>query len=90
MEEQIGAFIKKPEKYWFDILEVKILSFEELISIRVFGNDKDFISLKEISDKYPNECITVIHESPLSGKVYRYNNYGNKEWQLVGTMLGYA
>ena len=90
VESEIGDFIENPEEYWFDILEVKILRFEELISIRAFGSDRDFISLKEISDKYPNECLTVIAESPLKGEIYRYNNYGDKEWQLVGKMIGYA
>ena len=44
----------------------------------------------QISDSDVDNCITVIAESPLSGAIYRYNNYGTKEWQLIGTMLGYA
>lgn len=87
VEKSIGQIIDKPEECWFDAVEVKIIRNNILYSINI---EKDFISLKEISDEKPNECITVIAESPLSGAIYRYNNYGNGEWQLIGTMLGYA
>lgn len=52
-----------------------------------------FLTLKDIADYIEKNNFyfgTVIAESPLSGAIYRYNNYGKKEWQLVGTMLGYA
>lgn len=52
-----------------------------------------FLNLKDIADYIEKNNFyfgTVIAESPLSGAIYRYNNYGKKEWQLVGTMLGYA
>lgn len=35
-------------------------------------------------------CFMVIAESPLSGAIYRFNNYGTNEWYKVGTMCGYA
>lgn len=87
VEKSLGQIIDKPEDCWFDIVEVKIIIDNNLYGI---DSEKDFITLKDIADKKPNNCITVIAESPLSGAIYRYNNYGNKEWQLIGTMLGYA
>lgn len=87
VENSIGQIIDKPEDCWFDSIEVKIIRNNILYGVNI---DKDFVTLKEISDEKPEECITVIAESPLSGAIYRYNNYGKKEWQLIGTMLGYA
>lgn len=87
VEKSIGQIIKEPEECWFDTIEVKVIRNNILYGVNI---EKDFITLKEISDEHPNECITVIAESPLSGAIYRYNNYGKQEWQLIGTMLGYA
>ena len=87
VEKSIGQIIKEPEECWFDAIEVKVIRNNILYGANI---EKDFITLKEISDEHPNECITVIAESPLSGAIYRYNNYGKQEWQLIGTMLGYA
>lgn len=87
VENSIGQIIDKPEDCWFDSIEVKIIRNNILYRVNI---DKDFITLKEISDEHPEEFMTVIAESPLSGAIYRYNNYGKKEWQLVGTMYGYA
>ena len=87
VEKSIGQIIKEPEECWFDAVEVKIIRNNILYGVNI---DKDFITLKEISDEYPEMSMTVIAESPLSGAIYRYNNNGKKEWQLVGTMYGYA
>ena len=87
MEKSIGQIINKPEECWFDSVEVKMIIDDKLYNA---NNENDFVTLKNISDKEPNKCITVIAESPLSGTIYRYNNYGKKEWQLIGIMLGYA
>lgn len=87
VENSIGQIIDKPEDCWFDSIEVKIIRNNILYRVNI---DKDFITLKEISDEHPEEFMTVIAESPLSGAIYRYNNYGKKEWQLIGTMYGYA
>lgn len=87
VEKSVGQKIDKPEECWFDIFEVKVIKNEMLYGITT---NEDFINLKQIADTDPDNCITVIAESPLSGAIYRYNNYGNKEWQLIGTMLGYA
>ena len=67
--------------------EVKVIKNNKLYGVAI---NEDFVTLKQISDESPEECITVIAESPLSGTIYRYNNYGDKKWQLIGTMLGYA
>ena len=89
VEKSIGQMIDNPEECWFDAIEVKVI-YDNLI----FGvnpkNGEDFVNLKQIANKFNDNCITVIAESPLSGAIYRYNNYGKKEWQLIGTMYGYA
>lgn len=87
VEKSIGQTIDKPEDCWFDEIEVKIIKNNKLYGV---ATREDFVNLKQISDEDPENCITVIAESTLSGAIYRYNNYNNKEWQLVGTMLGYA
>lgn len=87
VENSMGQTIDEPEECWFDAIEVKIIRNNILYGANI---EKDFITLKEISDEHPEECITVIAESPLSGAIYRYNNYSNKEWQLIGSMIGYA
>lgn len=87
VEKSIGQIIDKPEECWFDIFEVKVIKNNKLYGVAI---NEDFVSLKQISDESPEECITVIVESPLSGTIYRYNNYGDKKWQLIGTMLEYA
>ena len=69
------------------LVEVKIIIDDKLYNA---NREKDFITLKDISNKEPNKCITIIAENPLSGAIYRYKNYTKKEWQLIGTMLGYA
>lgn len=87
VEKSIGQIINTPEECYFDIFEVKVIRNNILYGVAI---NEDFVSLKQISDENPEECITVIAESPLSGAIYRYNNYGDKKWQLIGTMLGYA
>lgn len=46
----------------------------------------------EIAKKkgFKNGTVLVISESYLSGTLYRYNNYGKKEWYKVGSMVGFA
>lgn len=88
VEKSIGQIIKKPEECWFDSLETKIIANNTLFTNLT---SDEFITLEEIANILHNQgCITVIAESPLSGTIYRYNNYGKQEWQLIGTMLGYA
>ena len=87
VEKSIGQIIKNPDECWFDTIEVKIIRNNILYGVDI---DKDFVTLKELSDEHPEECFTVIAESPLSGAIYRYNNNGKHEWQLIGSMYGYA
>lgn len=102
VENSIGQVIKEPESIEFEDIECKVIIHNKLFTGWVIANDLGivleqeyprFISLNQIADYIENNkfggCI-VIAESPLSGAIYRYNNYGKKEWQLVGTMLGYA
>ena len=51
----------------------------------------EYLTLADISEQFQgHSCIMVIAESPLRGSIYRYNNYGEKEWLEVGTTCGYA
>ena len=87
VDKSIGQIIDNPEECWFDIFEVKVIKNDKLYGVAI---NEDFVTLKQISDEDPENCITVIAESPLSGAIYRYNNYRDKKWQLIGTMMGYC
>ena len=102
VENSIGQVIKEPESIEFEDIECKVIIHNKLFTGWVIANDLGivseqeyprFISLSQIANYVETNkfgsCI-VIAESPLSGAIYRYNNYNKKEWQLVGTMLGYA
>lgn len=39
---------------------------------------------------YKEGTILVLSESYLCGAVYRYNNYNEKEWIKVGSLIGFA
>lgn len=102
VESSVGQVIKEPESIEIEDIECKAIIHNKLFTGWIIANDMGivteqeyprFINLKQLSDYIEinkfGSCI-VIAESPLSGAIYRYNNYGKKEWQLVGTMLGYA
>lgn len=103
VEKSLGQIIKKPENIEFEDIECKIIVHNKLLFTgEVIANDLGieleqeyprFISLKQIADYIEINkfySCTVIAESALSGAIYRYNNYSKKEWQLVGTMYGFA
>ena len=50
-----------------------------------------FDEVVEVARKngYENGTILLIAESPLSGTVYRYGNYG-AYWVEIGSTMGYA
>lgn len=51
----------------------------------------EYLTLADISEQFQGRCcLMVIAETPLSGHIYRYDNYGEKEWLEVGTTGGYA
>ena len=57
-------------------------------------DDDKSITLKDIEDRAKKEfkhvvLITVLAESPLSGAVYQYGNYGGY-WTKIGDLIGYA
>lgn len=102
VENSIGQVIKEPESIEFEDIECKVIIHNKLFTGWVIANDLGivseqeyprFISLSQIANYVETNkfgsCM-VIAESLLSGAIYRYNNYNKKEWQLVGTMLGYA
>lgn len=89
-----GKRIDNPEKIIMELTEVYCydsifgqFSLKDLVDIQ---NRQGYITLKDISDLYPNKCLKVINETPLGGSIYRYNNYNQKEWIKVGIMHGYA
>lgn len=51
---------------------------------------KDMMDEIEKQNKSKISSFVMIAEFGLSGKVYRYNNYGNGELLEVGTTKGYA
>ena len=90
----LGKEIEKPEEIIFDVTEVLVIDIlHRIYPVNDFSRMSDYpdlISLKDISDKYPSGCYKVIVETPLSGAIYRYNNYGKQEWIKIGVMMGYA
>ena len=57
-------------------------------------DDDKSITLQDIEDRAKKEfkhvvLITVLAESPLSGAVYQYGNYGDY-WTKIGDLIGYA
>lgn len=47
--------------------------------------------LEEAKKKgYKKGTITVLSESYLQGQVYRYGNYADGEWYLIGKLAGFA
>lgn len=53
--------------------------------------DLKFLKLSEIAEqlKDSTRMITIISESPLSGEIWQYGNYGDSWWK-IGTICGYA
>ena len=50
----------------------------------------EVLTLSEIASQLPDIMITVITESPFSGNIYQYGNYGDGEWWEIGSTCGYA
>ena len=83
-----------------DIL-ISPLGMENLLVIDQFNDeviknnelllDKPYFSLEDVLDGLNKDGhYLIIVESPLCGKIYRYNNYCKHEIYLVGKMCGYA
>ena len=77
--------------------------FDEDKVIKLFNNlEPDYktgtmqgITLADCLDEaqkngYIGGTITVLSESYLGGKIYRYNNYHKKEWCEIGNLQGFA
>lgn len=47
------------------------------------------LSLAEIALRYP-DIEMLIHDDMFSGEVFRYDNYGKKEWTQTGQTRGFA
>ena len=94
--ESLGKIIENPENVWIERNECLVIDYFGkkmnlgLIPIPEDEYEEEFITLADISNLEPNGCYKAICESPLGGVIYRYNNNGNHEWQLVGVMYGYA
>lgn len=91
---KVGETIKQPQKVVLVLDEVLVIDFlNNIMSLKELEDSSQsitIISLKDISDLYPNGCYKVINETPLGGDIYRYNNYGKNEWIKIGEMYGYA
>lgn len=54
-------------------------------------NEFEVLTLYEIASQLRDAwIITVITESPFSGKIYQYGNYSDGEWWKIGSTGGYA
>ena len=54
-------------------------------------NKFEVLTLYEIASQLRDAwIITVITESPFSGKIYQYGNYSDGEWWEIGSTGGYA
>ena len=54
-------------------------------------NEFEVLTLYEIASQLRNAwIITVITDSPFSGKIYQYGNYCYGEWWEIGSTGGYA
>lgn len=54
-------------------------------------NECKVLTLYEIASQLRDaRIITVITESPFSGKIYQYGNYSDREWWEIGSTGGYA
>jgi len=70
------------------------------VKIGVFTMDNDFehgnaLKFGDVLSEAKNQgfnkgVILLILESYLDGKIYRYGNYNDGKWYLVGTMEGFA
>lgn len=92
--------IEHPENEWFYdgyyiVLkeldhgkEVKLEGLRIYIHPELEEDDRK-VTLQSVSEKYP-EAKMIIWESFLTGKVYRYNNYGDNLWNCIGTLAGFA
>ena len=54
-------------------------------------NEFKVLTLYEIASQLRDaRLITVITDSPFSGKIYQYGNYSDGEWWEIGSTGGYA
>ena len=54
-------------------------------------NEFEVLTLYEIASQLRDAwIITVITDSPFSGKIYQYGNYSDEEWWEIGSTGGYA
>lgn len=54
------------------------------------GDALPVLTLGEIAEQLGNQLITVIVDSPFSGKIYQYGNYSDGKWWEIGSTGGYA
>ena len=88
----MAIIIKSPEKVELTECILTVITarneFERECD-RVFLDEYELTTLKDIADDYPNVRILIV-EGPLSGRIYRYGNHKANTWEKVGTMEGYA
>ena len=73
---------------------VIVLEHDKIVPFEWLDKDEEYAYItlaelqRQLEDSHP--CFMVITESALDGAIYRFNNYGEKEWYKVGSMCGYA
>ena len=73
---------------WLDCLEKSDVLWR---TVREGINEFKVLTLYEIASQLRDaRIITVITESPFSGKIYQYGNYSDGEWWEIGSTGGYA
>lgn len=101
MEKKIESVQPAEIRFWLQIHNLIVIGMpddaegpEHILLEPQWSTDKpgyETLTLEEIAAQFPEvRCLTVIAEAPLEGYIYRYNNYGNREWLKIGTTCGYA
>lgn len=101
MNDKVGRKQDPKEKIWIDSIKVLFrpnYKEDDLVAFEIFKcfeYGEDPLCLDEIIDMakekgYKEGTILVIAESYTYGYIWRYNNYSEQEWVLVGTTQGIA
>ena len=86
------TLIEHPDKVEFTDGFLTIITHEhdfEWSVDKLFLSEFETTTLQDIADDYPTVEI-LIAENPLSGKIYRFNNYNDDKWYETGNTDGYA
>ena len=57
--------------------------------IELMEMEVETLTLDEIREQLGHTMITIFRDSPMSGTILQYGNYGDSWWE-IGTTCGYA